>query len=102
MFFTWGRAQIQLLSLNNIQISFVIIISNTQKSPNRFHNGPTPLSEVMRGKMDHDPVAPILWEPHLTALDRRIEVILKGVRDCLKKNPISEDNNSAAEDDVSS
>lgn len=50
--------------------------------------------------MNHDPVAPVLWEPHLAALDRRIEIILQGVRDCLKKNP--SDDNSAAEDDVSS
>ncbi|KAL5284680.1 FAM20A family protein [Megaselia abdita] len=79
-----------------------MIRQSTLETLLKFHNGPSPLSEVMRKKMDHDPVAPILWEPHLTALDRRIEVILKGVRDCLKKNPSADDNNSAGEDDVSS
>lgn len=36
--------------------------------------------------MATDPISPVLWEPHLTALDRRVGVILQGIRDCLKKN----------------
>lgn len=40
----------------------------------------------MRETLQKDPVAPVLWEPHLAALDRRIGIILQGVRDCLKKN----------------
>lgn len=43
------------------------------------------LSEAMRRSMNKDPVAPVLWEPHLVALDRRVEIILKGIRDCLQK-----------------
>lgn len=39
----------------------------------------------MRRSMAKDPVAPILWEPHLAALDRRVEIILRGIRDCLHK-----------------
>lgn len=35
--------------------------------------------------MTIDPINPILWEPHLQALDRRIIIILQGIRDCLKK-----------------
>lgn len=51
----------------------------------RFHNGPIKLSEALRKSLSKDPVAPILWEPHLEALDRRIEIILRGIRDCLAK-----------------
>ena len=51
----------------------------------RFHNGPVKLSSAMRQGMAKDPVAPVLWEPHLVALDRRVEIILKGIRDCLEK-----------------
>lgn len=40
----------------------------------------------MRESMSKDPINPILWEPHLVALDRRIDIILHGIRDCLKKN----------------
>lgn len=35
--------------------------------------------------MATDPIAPVLWEPHLEALDRRVVIILQGIRDCLKK-----------------
>ncbi|XP_045476439.1 extracellular serine/threonine protein CG31145 [Harmonia axyridis] len=51
----------------------------------RFHNGPIKLSEAMRQSMAKDPLTPILWEPHLVALDRRVEIILKGMRDCVQK-----------------
>lgn len=39
----------------------------------------------MRESMHSDPIAPVLWEPHLQALDRRVVIILQGIRDCLKK-----------------
>jgi hypothetical protein len=39
----------------------------------------------MRDSMTVDPISPVLWEPHLEALDRRIVIILQGIRDCLKK-----------------
>lgn len=51
-----------------------------------FHNGPKPLSQLMRESMASDLVAPVLWEPHLLALDRRVTIILKGIRDCVDKN----------------
>jgi extracellular serine/threonine protein kinase FAM20C len=39
----------------------------------------------MRESMATDPITPVLWEPHLEALDRRVVIILQGIRDCLKK-----------------
>lgn len=51
----------------------------------RYHNGPKKLSEAMRDAMSTDPIAPVLWQPHLEALDRRVVIILQGIRDCLKK-----------------
>lgn len=42
-----------------------------------------PLSRAMRESLAKDPVAPILWEPHLDALDRRVNIILKAIRDCI-------------------
>lgn len=51
----------------------------------RFHNGPTRLSVAMKQSMARDPVAPVLWEPHLTALDRRVGIILQAIRDCVNR-----------------
>lgn len=56
----------------------------------RFHNGPKPLSELIRESMTKDPVAPVLWEPHHVALDRRVKIILEAVRDCVAKTSAQE------------
>lgn len=54
----------------------------------RFQNGPKPLSQLMRESMAGDPVAPVLWKPHLMALDRRVTIILSALRDCIKTHSI--------------
>jgi len=50
-----------------------------------YNSGPLHLSTAMRRSMARDPVAPVLLEPHLAALDRRIRLTLEVVRECLKK-----------------
>ncbi|XP_022179191.1 extracellular serine/threonine protein CG31145 [Myzus persicae] len=54
----------------------------------RFHNVKK-LSEHMRESMDEDKLAPVLWEPHLTAVDRRVGIILQKVRQCLSVSTMS-------------
>lgn len=56
----------------------------------------------MRESMGVDPVSPILWEPHLEALDRRVVIILQGIRDCLKKSDMEfhQQSNNAIEYDA--
>lgn len=44
----------------------------------------------MRESMASDPIAPILWEPHLEALDRRVNMILKTLQECIELNPIED------------
>lgn len=61
------------------------IRASTLKTLLRYHNGPMSLSEAMHESMFDDPIAPILWTPHLTALNRRITIILSGVRECIKQ-----------------
>ncbi|KPI93051.1 Dentin matrix protein 4 [Papilio xuthus] len=60
----------------------------------KFHNG-DPLSKVLRESMNADPVSPILWEPHLAAVDRRIGLILDAIRKCIEKaeNPLQDEVN---------
>lgn len=57
----------------------------------KFHNGPKPLSKVLEEAMANDPISPILWEPHLTALDRRIVIILNEIRNCVRKASMTAD-----------
>lgn len=52
------------------------------------HNGDTPLSELTRTSLSKDPIAPVLWEPHLKALDRRLSIVLQAVRDCINRHSI--------------
>lgn len=44
----------------------------------------------MRESMASDPIAPVLWEPHLTALDRRVNILLNSLRDCIKMNAVQD------------
>nr|XP_020643266.1 extracellular serine/threonine protein kinase FAM20C-like [Pogona vitticeps] len=46
---------------------------------------PYHLSDVMRESLATDHLSPILSEPHLEALDRRLQKILAMVSDCMKK-----------------
>lgn len=52
-----------------------------------FHNDKK-LSERMRESMAEDPLTPILWEPHLVALDRRVSFVLQKIRECLDVNNV--------------
>lgn len=50
-----------------------------------FVRGPKPLSVIMRESMANDPIRPVLLEPHLLALDRRVKYVLGAVRSCKKR-----------------
>lgn len=48
------------------------------------------LSDVMRASLSQDPlaaVAPLLTEPHLSALDRRLATVLQTIQRCLLQHP---------------
>ncbi|XP_067441457.1 extracellular serine/threonine protein kinase FAM20C-like [Thunnus thynnus] len=62
------------------------------------------LSDVMRASLSHDPlhsVAPLLSEPHLAALDRRLKTVLDTVSRCLKRQS-KDSNDEVIYDDIAS
>ncbi|XP_034984304.2 extracellular serine/threonine protein kinase FAM20C-like [Zootoca vivipara] len=52
---------------------------------------PYRLSDVMRESLATDHLSPVLAEPHLKALDRRLQKILDMVEDCVKKSGESQE-----------
>ncbi|GBN03107.1 Extracellular serine/threonine protein CG31145, partial [Araneus ventricosus] len=51
---------------------------------------PMKLSSLMRCSLYKDPLNPILLDPHLEALDRRLETVLGVLRDCLRNHEAGE------------
>ena len=47
------------------------------------YEGPQPLSDAMRQSLYQDVVSPVLLEPHLHALDRRLATILRTISTCI-------------------
>ncbi|XP_032358051.1 pseudokinase FAM20A [Etheostoma spectabile] len=43
------------------------------------------LSHVMRESLEGDPLQPVLSEPHLLALDRRLQKVLRAVQRCIRR-----------------
>ncbi|XP_053550783.1 extracellular serine/threonine protein kinase FAM20C [Bombina bombina] len=54
------------------------------------------LSNLMEESLLMDKVAPILYQPHLEALDRRLRIVLKAISDCIEKYTF----NNVVEDDL--
>ncbi|KAK0049111.1 extracellular serine/threonine protein kinase FAM20C [Biomphalaria pfeifferi] len=51
----------------------------------KLYIGPDSLSHVLRKSLEADPLSPILWEPHLDSVDRRVGQILKVISECINK-----------------
>ncbi|XP_058062771.1 extracellular serine/threonine protein CG31145 [Anopheles bellator] len=82
----FGRPFHDELSILAPVLQCCLLRASTLETLLKFHNGPKPLSEAMRDSMASDPIAPVLWEPHLVALDRRVAIVLQAVRDCVRKS----------------
>ncbi|XP_071052238.1 extracellular serine/threonine protein CG31145 [Onthophagus taurus] len=92
----FGKPFFDELSILAPVLQCCMLRQSTLETLLKYHNGPVHLSEAMRRSMAKDPITPILWEPHLEALDRRVEIILRGIRDCLAKG----EESIASENDV--
>ncbi|KAA0183265.1 hypothetical protein HAZT_HAZT009406 [Hyalella azteca] len=48
-------------------------------------NTPNSLSNSLNRSLSADPLTPVLWQPHLDAVDRRLALVLQAVRLCVEK-----------------
>lgn len=83
----FGRADHDEMSILAPLFQCCLLRRTTLATLLRFHQGPQRLSQLMRQSLSRDPLDPVLWEPHLKALDRRVAVILRVVRHCLTQLP---------------
>ena len=68
-----------------------VIRKNTLKKLLVFKNSDRPLSEAVKNSLRLDTVAARqVPEKHLLALDRRLDVILSTVQDCVRRNGFQE------------
>jgi hypothetical protein len=81
----FGRADHDELSILAPLYQCCMIRSSTLSTLLSYNSGPVSLSAAMRRSLSVDPVAPVLLDPHLLALDRRVGVILQVVRECVNK-----------------
>ena len=44
------------------------------------------LSEVLKSTLSQDPIAPVITDLHLQAIDRRLKYILDVIKDCIQKS----------------
>ncbi|XP_063380931.1 extracellular serine/threonine protein CG31145 isoform X1 [Cydia fagiglandana] len=88
----FGKAFHDELSILAPLLQCCLVRQTTLATLLKFHNG-KPLSASLRDAMKVDPVTPVLWEPHLAALDRRTAIILDAIRKCVQKADAPADNN---------
>lgn len=80
----FGRASHDELSILAPLYQCCMVRGSTLVTLLSFHTGPRTLAAAMRRSLAEDPVSPVLLEPHLAALDRRVARVLSSVRLCLE------------------
>ncbi|KAI5651785.1 hypothetical protein NE865_00122 [Phthorimaea operculella] len=83
----FGKAFHDELSILAPLLQCCVVRHTTVSTLLKFHNH-TPLSKALRDSMKADPVNPVLWEPHLEALDRRVTIVLNAIRKCVEKGEV--------------
>ncbi|KAK7502292.1 hypothetical protein BaRGS_00006245, partial [Batillaria attramentaria] len=79
----FGKAHQDDMSCLAPMLQCCMIRQSTLQRLARLYRGPFILSAVMRAVLSRDQVSPILLEPHLQALDRRLTKILRALADCV-------------------
>jgi len=86
----FGKTQHDEMSILAPLYQCCLVRRTTLATLMRFHHGPHRLSYLMRKSLAGDPLNannPILTAAHLEAMDRRVAIVLRVIRHCLKKYP---------------
>lgn len=79
----FGKAHHDELSILAPLYQCCLVRQSTLRRLLELHNGDQRLSEIMRRSLKSDPVYPVLTDAHLSALDRRLRVVLEVIRECV-------------------
>lgn len=90
LLFRFGKSALDEMSCLAPMMQCCAIRMSTLQRLVRLYRGPQRLSAVMRAALLHDAAAPVLLQPHLDALDRRVAKVLRVVADCASSKPIHE------------
>lgn len=81
--FRFGKSKHDELSILAPVYQCCMIRYSTLKKLLAFQHGKNKLSDTMRKSLSEDELDPILLEPHLHALDRRLGMVLRTVHQCV-------------------
>ncbi|XP_043194925.1 extracellular serine/threonine protein CG31145-like [Amphibalanus amphitrite] len=85
----FGKSQKDELSILAPLYQCCLIRASTLRTLYGYHTG-RKLSDRLRESLSRDPLAPILLEKHLVAVDRRVGIILQVVQKCLDANDVAD------------
>lgn len=82
----FGRANHDELTILAPLYQCCMVRASTLETLLRFHQGPISMGTALRESLRADALQernPVLTEPHIEAVDRRVGLVLKVIRDCL-------------------
>ena len=81
-YFRFGKSRHDEVSILAPIYQCCLVRYSTLQKLLAFQRGPHQLSDVMRESLAQDVASPILTEPHLAALDRRLDMVLLTLHTC--------------------
>lgn len=88
LLFRFGRQNYDAMSILAPLKQCCLIRKSTFLKYAKLYTGQERLSSLMEDALHNDPVAPVLIQGHLNALDRRLVKILHAVAVCLDSRPV--------------
>lgn len=88
-YFRFGKSKHDEISILAPIYQCCMIRYSTLKKLLAYHGGENKLSDRMRESLSTDELNPILLEPHLHALDRRLGMVLRTVHKCVISHGLS-------------